>query len=84
MPREIYYGGDESSIVCNIHWKSWGGSVASGTGTGFYLGPNQSTYQGHFTRVIVVASKLGTWKGRPAYDKLTWSSPSHGRVRAHC
>ena len=48
-PREIYYGGDETSVVCDIHWKSWGGSVARGTGIGFYLGPNQATYQGHFT-----------------------------------
>ena len=28
-----------------------------------------------------MASKLGRWKGRPAYNKLTRSLPYRGRVR---
>jgi hypothetical protein len=81
-PDRIYLGGDYSGIVCHIRWKTWGGPVAHGVGNGFYLGPNQFTYQGHFTRVNVTASHLGWFKGNRAYNKVTWSSPSHGRVHA--
>jgi hypothetical protein len=81
-PREIFYGGDPTGLVCRIHWKSWGGSVARGSGVSLYVGSNQSVAQGHGATVNVVASKLGTWKGRPAYNRLVWSFPNHGRDRA--
>lgn len=33
-PREIFYGSDPTGLVCDIHWHSWGGRVARGTGVG--------------------------------------------------
>jgi len=82
-PREIFYGGDPTGLVCRIRWVSWGGPIARGFGTGLYVNSHQSVAQGHLAVAIVVASKLGTWKGRPAYDKLTWSFPNHGSQRLH-
>jgi hypothetical protein len=77
-PREIFYGGDPTGLVCQIRWVSWGGNVARGYGSGWYINSHQSVSQGHAAAAIVVASKLGTWKGRAAYTKLTWSFPDHG------
>jgi hypothetical protein len=81
MPREIFYGGDPTGLVCDIHWHSWGRRVARGTGVGWYVSGNQSVGEGHAAIANVIASKLGTWKDRPAYNRLTWSFPNHGRER---
>lgn len=85
-PHEIFYGGDPTGLVCDIHWHSWGGRVARGVGVGWYISSNQSVNEGHAAKAKVVASKLGTWKGRPAYDRLTWSFPNHGNdpPASHC
>lgn len=78
-PREIFYGGDPTGLVCDIHWQSWGGRVARGTGVGWYISGNQSVNEGHEAIATVIASNLGTWKNRPAYNRLRWSFPDHGR-----
>jgi len=80
-PREIYSGGDPTGLGCDIHWHGWGGRVARGTGVGWYISGNQSVAQGRAAIATVIASKLGMWKGRPAYNPLTWSFPHHGRDR---
>jgi hypothetical protein len=80
-PPVIFYGGDPTGLVCRIRWVSWGGAVAHGFGTGWYINSNQSVNEGHLAVAIVVASKLGSWHGRSAYDKLTWSFPDHGGQR---
>ena len=80
-PREIFYGGDPTGLVCDIHWHSWGGRVAHGTGVGWYISGHQSVGEGHGAIAIVIASKLGKWKGRPAYNRLTWSFSKHGTER---
>ena len=81
-PHEIYYGGDTTGLVCDIHWHSWGGRVARGTGVGWYVSGNESVAQGHAALATVIASKLGRWKGRPAYNRLRWSFPNHGHDRS--
>jgi hypothetical protein len=80
-PREIFYGGDESGLVCHIRWKTWGGATAVGYGDGWYVGSHQSTSQGHQAVAILNASHLGTWRGKSAYLKLTWSFPQNGDQR---
>ena len=80
-PREIFYGGDPTGLVCHIQWHTWGGPVARGTGVGWYVGNNQSVNEGHEAVAAVVASKLGKWMSRRAYDRLTWSFPDHGGER---
>jgi hypothetical protein len=85
-PHEIFYGGDPTGLVCDIHWHSWGGRIARGTGVGWYVRRNQIVANGHAAKAKVVASNLGAWKGRPAYNRLTWSFPNHGNDRpaSHC
>ena len=80
-PSTIFYGGDPTGLVCDIHWYRWGGTVARGVGIALYVGRNQSVAQGHSAKVNVVASQLGTWDGRPAYDRLTWFFTNQGRDR---
>jgi hypothetical protein len=67
--------------VCSIHWYRWRGSVARGVGIAPYGGRTQSVAQGHSAKVNVVASRLGTWKGRPAYNRLKWFFTNQGRDR---
>lgn len=81
-PRVIFYGGDPTGLVCDIHWHAWGGRVARGTGVGWYVSGNESVAQGHSAIATVIASRLGRWKGRPAYNRLRWSFPNHGRERS--
>jgi hypothetical protein len=80
-PRTIFYGGDPTGLVCSIHWYQWGGPVARGVGKALYVGRSQSVAQGHSAKVNVVASRLGTWNGRPAYDQLKWFFTNNGRDR---
>jgi hypothetical protein len=80
-PRTIFYGGDPTGLVCDIHWYRWGGSVARGVGTALYVGRNQSVAQGHPAKVNVVAARLGSWRGRPAYNSLKWFFTDSGRDR---
>ena len=77
-PRTIYMGGDETGLVCRIHWLSWGGQLAIGTGTGWYINSHESVSQGHPAPVVVVLYRLGIWQGRPAYTKWTWYYPGNG------
>jgi hypothetical protein len=77
-PGKIFLGGDPTGLVCAIHWTSWGGQFAIGTGTGFYVGPNQITAAGHQASAVVVLYHLATWDGRPAYTKYKWYFPQGG------
>jgi hypothetical protein len=80
-PREIYYGGDPTGLVCRIRWTSWGGRTARGYGTGWYVSGSEDVAQGHTAVAVVVVSKLRTWHHRPAYLHLHWSFLDHGRRR---
>ena len=80
-PHTIFYGGDPTGLVCSIDWYRWGGPVARGVGIALYVGANESVAQGHSAKVNVVASNLGTWKGRPAYNRLSWFFTNGGRDR---
>jgi hypothetical protein len=82
-PRTIFYGGDPTGLVSRIRWVTWGGPVARGYGAGWYVNSHETVNQGHLAVAIVVASDLGSWQGRPAYNKLSWSFPDHGGQRLH-
>jgi hypothetical protein len=86
-PREIFFGGDPSGLVCHISWTSWGGQFAVGTGTGLYIGPHQGVSQGHPAPAVIVLYHLATWHGRPAYTRLNWYFPQGGSTYggvSHC
>jgi hypothetical protein len=77
-PREVYLGGDESGAFCGIHWLSWGGQFAIGTGTGWWVPRTGPIAAGHEAPGVIVLHDLGMWQEAPAYQKLTWYFPQGG------
>jgi hypothetical protein len=77
-PSTVYLGGVESGLVQHIHWQSWGGARATGTGVGWYVGPGQSDAGGSEQSATIVAFALGQCGGRRAYDAVEWYFPQHG------
>lgn len=78
-PTTIYNGGDPTGRVTGIHWTSWGGVKATGTGQGWYVPPNKDVADGQYARAKIVLFQLGTCHGRAAYDAIEWFFPQHGQ-----
>jgi hypothetical protein len=74
----VFNGGDPTGLVSDIHWATWGGAKAIGTGTSDYVGPTQSVASGTEESARIVAFHLGTCHGRRAYDAVEWYFPQHG------
>lgn len=49
-----------------------------GTGSGWYVGPNQIVAQGTRDQATVVAFQLGTCSGQLMYRAVEWYFPDHG------
>ena len=77
-PSEANAGGDGTSVVIDLRWKSWGGPTASATGIASWVPPEGSFADGVETPAIVTASDLGPCQGHLAYRKITWYFPSRG------
>ena len=79
-PSTIFNGGDPTGLVKAIHWTSWGGRRATGTGTAEWVGPHQIVAQGQFQKgAKVVLFQLGSCHGRAAYNAIEWFFPAHGQ-----
>gem|GEM_PF-1120622 len=65
--------------VVNIVWSSWGGTPATGTGTGCVLQGTGIEANCTRTRADVVAYELGSCSGRSAYLAMMWYFPSLGQ-----
>jgi hypothetical protein len=79
-PRTIFNGGDPTGLVTDIHWRSWGGRRAIGTGTGFWVKPREIVVQGHFEKgARIVLFHRGRCHGRPAYNAIERYYPRHGQ-----
>jgi hypothetical protein len=66
-PTRLGFGKD---VVCHIHWDSWGGQIALGTGDGWAV--SAVTYKRIPSVVIVYLYKLKTVHGKLAYTALNW------------
>ena len=78
-PDGISFGGDEGSFVLDVHWTTWGGPRAMGTGTANWWGPQTRSMSTTVPEpATVVAYDLGRCHGRPAYRKVTWYFPQFG------
>jgi len=75
----VFNGGDGSGLISHIHWKTWGGPLAIGTGIGLYITPYQASAEGTRESARIVAFRLGTCHGRRAYDAVEWYFPQHGQ-----
>lgn len=78
-PATIFNGGDPTGLLTHIQWQSWGGSRAIGTGTAEYVGPHQIVAEGTSQQAKIVLFKLGSCKGKRAYDAIEWYFPQHGQ-----
>jgi hypothetical protein len=76
-PSTVFNGGDPTGLVKQIEWLTWGGPRAVGVGSGFYVAPNQITAEGHRAAAVIVAFKLGSCHGRPAYNAVQWYFPEY-------
>jgi hypothetical protein len=74
-PRTIFLGGDPTGLVCRIHWLTWGGRFAIATATALDVVGHQTTAQGKWAPAVIVLSHLGSWQGRSAYLRYSWSFP---------
>jgi len=79
-PSDINMEGDPTSMVSNIRWESWGGPQATGIGTGWYVGPNQSVAQGSHEPATVVAFNLGNCGSTYGYQAVAWYFPQYGET----
>jgi serine protease Do len=78
-PKVVYNGGSPSGRVQDIAWKDWGSDRSFGSGTGLYVGPDQSTAEGTLEPATVVAFNLGTCGGTASYNAVTWFFPGRGQ-----
>jgi hypothetical protein len=67
-PTRLGFG--KQVMVCRIHWDSWGGQIALGTGVGSRVDP--TTYKHIPSAVVVYLFKLKTIQGKPAYTGLNF------------
>ncbi len=65
-PTRLSFGKDHP--ICHIHWDSWGGQIALGTGVGFAVNP--VTFKLKPAAVVVYLYDLATQHGKAAYTKL--------------
>lgn len=77
-PTTIYNGGDPSGLVRLIHWSSWGGPRAIGSGVAEYIAANQDVAGGSEEPARIVLFQRGTCRGRFAYNAIEWYFPQHG------
>jgi len=78
-PRTVSYGGDPTSLVVRVHWHSWGGARAWGTGVADWVWPGWCVACGSVElRATVVAFGLSRCGGHPAYTHVEWYFPSRG------
>jgi hypothetical protein len=79
-PDTIFNGGDPTGRVKHIHWTSWGGAQAVGTGVSDYVAPNQATAEGTEEPARIVLFQLAQCHGRSAYNAIEWYFPQHGQT----
>ncbi len=77
-PATIFLGGDPTGLAQHIHWSSWGGAQATGTGLAEYVWPGTCVGCGNPpTNATVVAFKLGKCHGHPSYNAVDWFFPQY-------
>ena len=78
-PPVVSGGGDPTSTVDGITWRSWGGRTARGSGMACFVPQGAPVSACERERVEVVASGLGTCAGMRAYEDFGWYFPDEGQ-----
>jgi hypothetical protein len=78
-PTTISYGGDPTSFVSRVTWRSWGGGRAIGHGTALWVWPGWCVACGGVELpATVVAFGRTSCGGHLAYSRVEWYFPSRG------
>lgn len=79
-PKTVDFGGDPTSYIKNVHWTSWDGKVATGTGTACRPPADGPIAYCKPTTATIKAFRLGSCSthGRPAYTRVVWWFPVDG------
>ena len=79
-PSRIFNGGDPSGLVSDIHWNSWGGGSATGSGLTSIFKPAGGYYR-QLVRVELRVYAIGRCSsdGPRAYTRLEFRVPSPAR-----
>jgi hypothetical protein len=77
-PTIVYNGGDASGDVSAVTWSSWGGPIAVGTGTSYWVGSSESVAGASPEPVTIEAFNRETCAGKPMYGAVEWYFPEHG------
>jgi hypothetical protein len=79
-PRRVDLGGDATSLVRDVRWRSWGGARAVGHGKAIWVWPGWCVACGAVQlRATVVAFGKTTCEGHSAYAYVEWFFPSRGQ-----
>jgi hypothetical protein len=78
-PATVSRGGDPTSLISAIHWRSWGGARAVGSGRSTYVWPGTIVADNPPVGATIVAFQLGTCHGRPSYNAVAWYFPQYGQ-----
>lgn len=76
-PTLIAEGNNPLTELTHIHWRNWGASRATGTGTGFWLPDGKPLADARPAPAQIVAFDLGMCHGQRAYLKEEHWIPSH-------
>lgn len=76
-PTMFFNGGSPSGMVRDLHWTSWGGQRATGTGEMPYV-TDSSVADSPWEKSSVVAFDLGDCDGVRTYRKISTYFPQHG------
>jgi hypothetical protein len=79
-PNVVSLGGDPTSVVTNVRWRTWGGPRAIGSGKGWFLPPNApDVAHGHYAKARLIAWDRGYCEGQRAYRRVEWYFPEYNR-----
>ena len=79
-PSKVDFGGDPTSSVTGVKWRSWGGARAIGHGAAFWVWPGWCVACGAVKLpATVVAFGRTTCQGQSAYAYVEWFFPSRGQ-----
>jgi hypothetical protein len=79
-PRTVSGGGDPTSAIDSITWRTWGGPTARGRGMGCYVPAGKPLSACVRRPVEVIATSIGRCDGHRAYQDLGWWFPTEGQT----
>ncbi|SFW89048.1 hypothetical protein [Amycolatopsis australiensis] len=74
-PGLIDNGGDASAVISHVHWRTWGGETATGSGTASFVPDGEPLAAAVPKTATIEAWDLGTCDGKLMYRAVGWFFP---------